>query len=320
MKHFDRVAQVITYNESGVLGIGDALPGFRTFLGANDGVVNLESVYLIIDRNGVDMEIGIGHITAWDEGSPETTSELNRDTVLWSTNGGERIAVYGEGDGQDVVYCVPLAMHAVVATPAWAGSSEFDLHGASSRSGTLGVLASGVGAYAGEDNSTALGALAQALANGSVALGARAIAGVPGAVASGDGNVTPYRGHALTWTGSETSAGTDPVHIACSGLNFTPQADAAYLLDVQVVGRRTAPSLALYCATITAAVLCEFEAPVVIVGTPIKTDIAGVSGVLADCSITVNSDVEIAIVGQGGSSGEAWQWAATIRATEQRGA
>jgi hypothetical protein len=319
MKHFDRVAQTVTTTGTSACGMGAALPGYRTYYAASGGSESVEAGYLIVDGNGVDWEMGIGLMSVYDEMSPETSAECSRGTVLASTNGGSKIAISDEGT-LATIYCVPLSMSAVVTTQAWSPGMVFGPDGASAADGMLGVLAVGVSAYAGADNATALGALAQALTNGSVALGARAIAAVPGAVSSGDGNVTPYRGHALTWTGSETSAGTDPVHIACSGLNFTPQADAAYLLDVQVVGRRTAPSLALYCATITAAVLCEFEAPVVIVGTPIKTDIAGVSGVLADCSITVNSDVEIAIVGQGGSSGEAWQWAATIRATEQRGA
>jgi hypothetical protein len=48
-----------------------------------------------------------------------------------------------------------------------------------------------------------------------------------------------------------------------------------------------------------------------------KTDVTG--GLACNCSLSVVGN-KIAVNANGAASGETWLWAATIRATEQRGA
>ena len=310
MQFFNRAAQAVsTVGDDRFISLGAAPAAHQTFVAAAGAAGTYDVPYLILDGNGVDWEFGIGEVTA-DAGSGDA---FDRRDVMQSTAAGARIVISDLGT-LATLYCVHFGSSSVVATPT---SDALNLAlGPTSELDVFGVLAAGHGAFAGNENATALGAKATASAYGSVALGALAQCQVVHAVASGDGKTGTARGHALTWSGSGTSTGTTSVKVTDSIGDFAVAQLAAYVLDVQVVGRRTAPSAGSYGATIRALVIRSGAGAPTIAGQA-KTDITG--GLACDCSLSVVSNA-IAVNAQGAASGETWLWAATIRATEQRGA
>lgn len=307
MQFFDRVAQAIPMvGTDRFITIGAALAAHQTFFSAAGAAGSFDVPYLILDANGTDWEYGIGEVTA----AAGSGDDFDRRTVIRSTNADSRISMT---DGS-TLHCVHFGFSSVAATPtadatnlALGPTSEFDV---------AGVLAAGHAAFAGAENATALGAKSTASAYGSVALGALAQCQIVHAVASGDGKTGTARGHALTWSGSGTSTGTTSTTVTDSIGNFAVAETAAYVIEAQVVGRRTAPSSGSYGATIRALVLRSGAGAPTIAGQA-KTDVTG--GLVCDCSLSVVGN-EIAVNAQGAASGETWLWAATIRATEQRGA
>lgn len=307
MQFFDRAAQVVALAGSDrFVPLGAALTGMQTFLAAA-GAANLYEIpYLILDGNGTDWEFGIGVIDA----SAGSGDEFDRRSVIRSTNADARIVI--SGTGTTTVQCVHFGGASAVATPVTGGANEGPL----CADEAPGVLSVGHGAYAGGENSTALGAMSETTAQAAVAIGARAISRVINAVASGDGKTGTARGHALTWTGSGTSSDTTSTTITDVVGNFSVADTTAYVIEAQIVGRRTAPSAGIYGATIRALVLRSGAGAPTIAGQA-KTDVTG--GLVCDCSLSVVGN-EVAVNAQGAASGETWLWAATIRATEQRGA
>lgn len=308
MRIFDRARQIVdVIGTDRFVTLGAATPGMQTFLDSAGGVENEFVIpYMLTDALG-QWEQGIGVVTTeLGEGDP-----FDRQFVIRSSNGGSRINIDMEGSG--ILECVPFAVSSILATAA----ADFTnvSHGPQVADEVPGALAAGDQAFAGFYD-TALGCQASAFGGYAVALGARANNVVPGAVASGDSKETTARGHALNWTGSATSTGTTPVAVVHESGSFAPAESSAYVLDVQVVGRRTAPSAGAYGATIRALVLRSGAGAPTIVGQA-KTDVSG--GLVCDCDLSVVSNT-IQINAEGAASGETWLWAATVRATEQRGA
>lgn len=308
MRIFDRARQIVdTTGTDRYVALGAATAGMQTFLDSAGGVEDaFQMPYMLTDALG-QWEQGIGVVTTeFGEGDL-----FDRQFVIRSSNGGSRIDIDMEAGG--ILECVPFAVSSILATAA-ADPTNVS-HGPQVADDSPGALAAGDQADAGPYG-TALGCQAFAGGGYAVALGALTNTVVPGAVASGDGKETTYRGHAIDWTGSATSTGTTPVAVVHESGSFAPAESSAYVLDVQVVGRRTAPSAGAYGATIRALVLRSGSGAPTIVGQA-KTDVSG--GLTCDCSLSVVSNT-IQINAQGAASGETWLWAATVRATEQRGA
>ncbi|MCQ9378796.1 hypothetical protein [Methyloversatilis sp. XJ19-49] len=308
MRIFDRVGQAIdSAGTDRVMALGAALAGLQTYRAAAGVADIFEMPYLITDALG-QWEQGIGDVTT-DIGIGDI---FDRRLVIRSSNAGSRIDIDAEGTG--LLFCVPFAVSSILATAA-TDVANYSV-GPEITTEVYGALAAGAAATAGSVYSTALGCQANASASFSTALGARTVAQVAGAVTSGDGKTGNPRGHALDFTGSNTSAGTTSVAVTNGAGSFAPAASSAYVLEVQVVGRRTAPSAGAYGATIRALVLRSGAGAPTIIGQA-KTDISG--GLTCDCSLSVVSNT-IQVNAQGAASGETWYWAATVRATEQRGA
>ncbi len=308
MRLFDRARQIVdTTGTDRYVTLGAATAGMQTFLDSAGGVQDvLPFHYLLTDALG-QWEIGLGDVTT-EFGVGDL---FDRNFVIKSSNAGSRIDIDPEAGG--FLECVPFAVSSILATAAAAATDV--AHGPQISDYSPGALAAGDQAIAGAYG-TALGCQASAFGGYGVALGALTSNQVPGAVASGDGKETTYRGHAIDWTGSATSTGTTPVAVVHESGSFAPAESSAYVLDVQVVGRRTAPSAGAYGATIRALVLRSGSGAPTIVGQA-TTAVSG--GLVCDCDLSVVSNT-IQINAEGAASGETWYWAATVRATEQRGA
>ncbi len=308
MRLFDRAKQIVdTTGTDRYVTLGAATAGMQTFLDSAGGVQDVFWFpYMLTDALG-QWEQGIGNVTT-DLGSGDA---FDRQFVIRSSNADSRIDIDMEAGG--ILECVPFAVSSILATAA-ADTTNVS-HGPRVADDSPGALAAGDQAIAGAYG-TALGCQASAFGGYGVALGALANNVVPGAVASGDSKETTARGHAIDWTGGATSTGTTPVAVVHASGSFAPAESSAYVLDVQVVGRRTAPSAGAYGATIRALVLRSGSGAPTTVGQA-KTDVSG--GLTCDCSLSVVSNT-IQINAQGAASGETWLWAATVRATEQRGA
>lgn len=309
MRIFDRARQIVdTTGTDRYVTLGAATAGMQTFLDSAGGVEDAFAMpYMLTDALG-QWEQGIGTVTtALGEGDA-----FDRQFVIASSNAGSRIDIDSGAGG--FLECVPFAVSSLLATaPADVANLS---PGPQVADEAPGALAAGASAFAGGAYSTAHGCQASATGGFDVALGALANNVVPGAVSSGDSKETTARGHALNWTGSATSTGTTPVAVVHESGSFAPAESSAYVLDVQVVGRRTAPSAGAYGATIRALVLRSGSGAPTIVGQA-KTDVSG--GLVCDCDLSVVSNT-IQINAEGAASGETWYWAATVRATEQRGA
>jgi hypothetical protein len=312
MRIFDRAAQIVTTSGTDrFVVLGPALPNMQTFLESASGVSDVfQFHYLLLDGEGSGWEQGIGEITTdIGDGDP-----FDRKTVIRSSASNARIALNETNGG--LLYCVPFAVSSVLATASVDVANPSA--GPSVTDDASGALAAGHNALANASNSTALGSNAQARAGGDTALGSRAVNYVPGAIASSDGKSSTARGHAVDWSASNTSTGTTSVAVTNNnaGGNFEPAENSAYVMEVQVVGRRTAPSAGVYGATIHALVSRIGTSAPTIAGQA-KTDTAG--GLAGNCSLSVVGNA-IQLNANGAASGETWYWAATVRATEQRGA
>jgi len=309
MRIFDRAGQIVeTSGTDRYVALGAAVAGLQTFLDSAGGAEEAFLMpYLLTDALN-QWEFGLGVVTTeLGNGDP-----FDRQFVIRSSNADSRIDIDETAGG--ILYCVPFAVSSIIATAA-ADVANVSA-GPSVADEAPGVLAAGDGAYAGGAYSTAHGCQASATGGFDVALGALASNVVPGAVASGDSKETTYRGHSINWTGSATSTGTTPAAVTNESGSFGPAESSAYVLDVQVVGRRTAPSAGAYGATIRALVLRSGSGAPTIVG-QVKTDVSG--GLACDCDLSVVSNT-IQINAEGAAGGETWYWAATVRATETRGA
>lgn len=308
MRLFDHARQIVeTAGTDRYVALGAATAGMQTFLDSAGGVEEAFVMpYRLTDALG-QWEDGIGVVTTeFGEGDI-----FDRQVVIRSSNAGSRIDIDSEAGG--FLECVPFIVSCMIATAAADVANVSQ--GPQISDEAPGALAAGDQAIAGAYG-TALGCQASAFGGYAVALGALTNNLVPGAVASSDSKETTARGHALDWTSSATSSGTTPVAVVHQSGSFAPAESSAYVLDVQVVGRRTAPSAGAYGATIRALVLRSGSGAPTIVGQA-KTDVSG--GLTCDCSLSVVSNT-IQINAQGAASGETWYWAATVRATEQRGA
>ncbi|WP_430434251.1 hypothetical protein [Methyloversatilis sp.] len=314
----DRVAQYIeSIGDDEIMQLGGAVPTFLTAAAAASlsGIPPLwQSGYLIMTPDA-QWELGIGTFDA--EGY------LARSRVLRSSNANARIEIPELTATSNIVYAVQTALSAPAVTMTGLQDDEFSeldpAQGAQAYSS--GSTALGAMAVAQGSNTTAIGAEAYALARYSSAIGRGSASRVVGAVHLGL--------WALTWGGyAETSGATETTAVGISGDKFVPWSVAAYVLDINVVARRTSPTPALYAATMKAAVLrTSAEDLPILVGTSGKTVIAQSAGVTCDFDLGIDSDLvqvdgslevngSVAVLVTGAAS-ETWKWAVSIRAAEQ---
>lgn len=314
----DRVAQYIeSIGDDEIMMLGGAVPTFLTAEAAASmsGIPPLwRSGYLIMTPDA-QWELGIG--TFDDEGY------LARTRVLRSSNANARIEIPELTATSNIVYAVQPALSAPAVTMTGLQDDEFS--GLDPARGALafgsGSTALGAMAVAGVSNSTAIGGEAYAMARYSSAIGRGTVARVVGGVHQGQGSVA--------WGGvAETSDATETPVVGVTGDPFVPWSVSAYVLDIEVVARRTAPTPAMYAATMKAAVLrtSALDLPV-LVGTSGKAVIAQSAGVTCDIDVGIDSnpvyvtgDVEVngavAVLVTGAAS-ETWKWSVVIRAAEQ---
>lgn len=320
MLALDQVAMIIdstaTTGTDEVQLLGGAAPGYR-------------DVSPVVAALGLTLPIGISYRiedgSAWELGVGRITSDgyLERTTVTSSSASGARIDIVGDPDPA-IMYIVACAISAPAVTPhfgAWSPAL-----GAQVREGIEGGTALGSAARVDDYEGTAIGALARSRVVGASAIGARAQARVAGAVTTGE-----FNAGAVTWAGRVQTTDASPARAYNRlGHPFIPWTTGAYLIEAQVIGRRTSPSVAVYAATLTAVVYRIGAGSVpVLVGSVVKAVNGQSAGVTCDCDIEIDTELyEIAAgieveggvaVMVSGASAETWQWSVAIRAVEQAG-
>lgn len=313
----DNVAQYIdSVGTDETQSMSGAVPGYRTVqqmltkLGLS-GAIGV--CYRIED--GDQWEIGIGIVDG---------AYLERERVIDSSDAGARIDIVGDPD-LPIVYLVVGAMNAAAVTPAMGTGSGAGVGGRVA-AGQLAGTALGSAASVDDYEGTAIGALARSLVAGASAIGAQAQARVTGAVTTGE-----FNAGAVTWAGSVQTTDASPARAANRlGHPFIPWTTGAYLIEAQVIGRRTSPSVAVYAATLTAVVYRIGAGSVpVLVGSVVKAVNGQSAGVTCDCDIEIDTEpYEIAAgieveggvaVMVSGASAQTWEWSVAIRAVEQAG-
>lgn len=320
----DRVAQYIeSTGTSSSQTLGAAVPSFLSASDAADasGVSSpWRSGYLIVTAAG-GWELGIGDFDS---------SSIDRVRVLRSSNTNDPLDLPDDGPTSTIVYAVPTALSAIAASMDDEQEDSFSgidpALGPRIAVGQYGSVAAGprarVDAYAG----SAFGARSRVRVRSGAAIGIDATARVTGALTVGAGTAG-----AVEWVGSrQTTSATPAAALNREGHPFIPWTTGAYLVEAQIVGRRTAPSAAVYAATITALVYRVGAANFpILVGTPVKTVIAQSAGVTCDCDIVIDEEpyeiadgveVEGAVgIEVTGAASQTWNWTVVIRAAEQAG-
>lgn len=310
MKVFDRVGQqVVSEFDHGVVLLGPARTSMQTLRAAGgDGPFSFR--YLLTDATESAWQIGLGSFGVSNPSDPADHGYASLDP-FYSSNGGSEINLPTPSSGPHGYLYVVLTAADAVLTDAYDAPSAAD--------GISRVLAIGGSAFAGAESTIAIGPGARALSSFSSALGYNTIAGVPGAYVEGDHSDAAQRTHMLRWAARAVSIGTTSVDLLHGGgERLQPRDGAAYLLDVRLIGRRTAPIPGAWAASARVLVHRSVGGSAEIVGAPVFSVDAASAGVTCSASLSIVSG-GLNISAAGSSAGEAWRWGASVMGVEQWG-